>query len=42
MFSDDWSLSYWHGRFVLKRVPDTEFFELDSSDVAAFKRRKYQ
>lgn len=34
--------AYWHRRFEGKRVRDTEFFELDSSDVAAFKRRKYQ
>ncbi|MGC8521887.1 MAG: GIY-YIG nuclease family protein [Steroidobacteraceae bacterium] len=33
---------YWHCRFASKRVRDTEFFELDSGDVAAFKRRKYQ
>lgn len=31
---------YWHIRFKLKRVRDTEFFELDASDVAAFKRWK--
>jgi hypothetical protein len=29
-------------RFDSKRVRNTEFFELDASDVAAFKRRKYQ
>ena len=34
--------AYWHRRFDGKRVRDTEFFTLDSSDVAAFKRRKYQ
>jgi Meiotically up-regulated gene 113 len=34
--------SYWHLRFSSKRVRDTEFFTLDASDVAAFKRRKYQ
>lgn len=34
--------SYWHLRFGSKRVRDTEFFSLDASDVAAFKRRKYQ
>ena len=33
---------YWHRRFETKRVRDTEFFTLDASDVAAFKRRKYQ
>ncbi len=33
---------YWHRRFESKRVRDTEFFTLDASDVAAFKRRKYQ
>jgi hypothetical protein len=33
---------YWHRRFEAKRVRDTEFFTLDASDVAAFKRRKYQ
>jgi hypothetical protein len=34
--------SYWHNRFSSKRVRDTEFFTLDASEVAAFKRRKYQ
>jgi Meiotically up-regulated gene 113 len=34
--------SYWHQRFKNKRVRNTEFFELDASDVQAFKRRKYQ
>jgi hypothetical protein len=34
--------AYWHKRFDSKRVRDTEFFELDASDVGAFKRRKYQ
>ena len=34
--------AYWHRRFESKRVRKTEFFTLDASDVAAFKRRKYQ
>jgi hypothetical protein len=34
--------AYWHRRFASKRVHDTEFFELDARDVAAFKRRRYQ
>jgi hypothetical protein len=34
--------AYWHQRFRAKRVRDTEFFTLDASDVAAFKRRKFQ
>lgn len=34
--------AYWHNRFKEKRIRDTEFFELDGSDVTAFKRRTYQ
>jgi Meiotically up-regulated gene 113 len=34
--------SYWHERFKMKRVRNTEFFELEANDVQAFKRRKYQ
>lgn len=34
--------AYWHRRFDSKRIRDTEFFNLDASDVAAFRRRKYQ
>ena len=34
--------AYWHRRFESKRVRDTEFFTLDASDIAAFRRRKYQ
>lgn len=34
--------AYWHQRFGSKRVRDTEFFTLDATDVAAFKRRRYQ
>ena len=34
--------AYWHARFQSKRVRDTEFFNLDAGDVAAFKRRRYQ
>lgn len=32
--------AYWHKRFQDKRVRDTEFFDLDRSDVTAFKRWK--
>lgn len=32
--------AYWHERFKTKRVRDTEFFSLDTNDVAAFKRWK--
>jgi len=34
--------AYWHRRFQARRVRDTEFFNLDRDDVAAFKRRKSQ
>jgi hypothetical protein len=34
--------AYWHRRFESKRIRDTEFFNLDGADVAAFKRRRYQ
>jgi len=34
--------AYWHRRFESKRIRDTEFFCLDATDVAAFKRRRYQ
>jgi len=33
---------YWHRRFASKRIRKTEFFELEGSDVQAFRRRKYQ
>jgi hypothetical protein len=34
--------AYWHRRFESKRIRETEFFNLDGADVAAFKRRRYQ
>jgi hypothetical protein len=34
--------AYWHRRFESKRIRDTEFFKLDATDIAGFKRRKYQ
>jgi Meiotically up-regulated gene 113 len=33
---------YWHKRFALKRIKDSEWFELDANDVRAFNRRNYQ
>ncbi len=34
---------YWHMRFAEQRVrPDAEWFELSASDIAAFRRRKFQ
>jgi hypothetical protein len=32
---------YWHRRFAAKRKNPSEFFDLDSADVQAFKRRKF-
>lgn len=32
--------AYWHRRFESKRIRDTEFFNLDTQDVVAFKRWK--
>jgi hypothetical protein len=34
--------AYWHSRFAAKRVrKEAEWFELDSSDIKAFRRRKF-
>jgi hypothetical protein len=32
--------AYWHRRFTAKRMRDSEWFDLSSADVAAFKRRR--
>jgi len=34
--------AYWHHRFLSRRIRDTEFFELNASEVAAFRSRKSQ
>jgi len=34
--------AYWHNRFAVKRIrPDAEWFDLNSAEIGAFRRRKF-